>query len=222
MAAQVQLDPSRQTREKILTSASRLFFDQGYEGTALSQVAREAHVSKALILWHFDSKEKLFRAALGRTLEPYFIDVNDLEGLDEAAQLERLIDLFYEFVRDNAYSIRLFLRLMLHRERQPDDVLARVSELHELFRRVLVDVIQRGQMSGLFRSSLDPLSEASLILATLQGILVECCLQGALPQEPAPLLGHLKRATLARLIEGGPGNIDEIVAGLPRHTRGAP
>jgi AcrR family transcriptional regulator len=69
-------DQALQTRDRILSTASRLFSAGGYEHTPLSQVAREAQVSKALILWHFDSKEKLFRAALGRTLEPYFIDVD--------------------------------------------------------------------------------------------------------------------------------------------------
>src|SRR5262245_23615279 len=194
------------TRDRILATAARLFSEGGYEHTALSQVAREAQVSKALILWHFDSKEKLFRAALGRTLEPYFIDVNDLEGLDEAAQLERLIDLFYEFVRDNAYSIRLFLRLMLHREREPNDVLSRISQLHELFRSVIANVLQRGQQSGRLRADFDSVAEASLILATLEGILVECCLEGALSGEASPLLGHLKRTTLSRLIASGQQN----------------
>ena len=76
-------DQAVHTRDRILTTAARLFSENGYEHTPLSQVAREAQVSKALVLWHFDSKEKLFRAALGRTLEPYFIDVDELEGLDE-------------------------------------------------------------------------------------------------------------------------------------------
>src|SRR4030095_2352876 len=101
-----QGDQALLTRDRILSTAARLFPANGDEHTPLSQVAREPQVSKALVLWHLDSKEKLFRAALGRTLEPYFIDVDELEGLDEAAQIERLIDLFYEFVRDNVYSVR--------------------------------------------------------------------------------------------------------------------
>ena len=52
------------TREKILGTATRLFSTQGYANTSLSQVAKEAQVSKALIFWHFENKEKLFRTAL--------------------------------------------------------------------------------------------------------------------------------------------------------------
>jgi AcrR family transcriptional regulator len=61
--------------------------------------AKEAQVSKALIFWHFENKEKLFRTALQRTLEPYFINVvDDLEGLSEIDQIKRLIDQYYTFV----------------------------------------------------------------------------------------------------------------------------
>src|ERR1035437_5527663 len=121
---------SLEAREKILATASRLFSEQGYENTSLSQVARQAKVSKALIFWHFDSKEKLYRTALRKTLEPYFIDVDGLEGLGEREQIERLIDLFYDFVHENVYSVRFFLHLTLRGENRPDESLSRVTELY--------------------------------------------------------------------------------------------
>jgi AcrR family transcriptional regulator len=69
-------------REKIIETAMRLFSTQGYGNTSLSQVAKEAQVSKALIFWHFENKESLFRTAVQRTFEPYIINVvDDLEGL---------------------------------------------------------------------------------------------------------------------------------------------
>ena len=62
------------TREKILETAVRLFSSHGYADTSLAQVARAACVSKALVLWYFESKERLFRAALQHFLTPYEID----------------------------------------------------------------------------------------------------------------------------------------------------
>ncbi len=199
MAAHAQLEHSPDTREKILAAATRLFSEQGYENTALSQVARAAHVSKALILWHFDSKDALFRAALGRTLEPYFIDVDDLAGLDERLQIERLIDLFYEFVRDNVYSVRFFFGLILHGEKQPDDVVNRINDLYRLFRRLLVDIIESGRRSGRFRADARPDLDAALIVASLAGILIEHLMNDEFPHDPSELLYHLKRTALDRL-----------------------
>src|SRR5512144_210489 len=127
----------QEARGKILETAARLFAQQGYDSTSLSQVAREAKVSKALIFWHFDSKEKLYRSALRKTLEPYFIDVDGLEGLGEREQIERLIDLFYDFVHENVDSVRFFLNLTLQVDRQQDEVLGRVQELYRVFRKSL-------------------------------------------------------------------------------------
>jgi len=191
-------DQASQTRDRILATAARLFSEHGYEHTPLSQVAREANVSKALVLWHFDSKEMLFRAALGRTLEPFFIDVDQLKGLTEADQIERLIDLFYEFVRDNVYSVRFLLGLMIRAERKPDDVAGRVNDLYRVFRALLGDIIESGQRSGRFRADIDAQRDAALILATLDGILVEHFMDDT--HDSSALLGYLKRTAVQRLI----------------------
>ena len=200
MPANAQVDASLQTREKILATAARLFSVQGYEGTALSQVAREANVSKALVLWHFDSKEKLFQAALGRTLEPYFIDIDDLDGLDEPSQIERLIDLFYEFVQENVFSVRFVLGLILRGDPQPDDeVLRRIGELYRLFRSLLAEIIEQGRKNGRFRPEVRPELDASMIVAALDGILIEHFMSQELAKS-ADLVAYLKRTSLERLI----------------------
>jgi AcrR family transcriptional regulator len=198
MGEHPQGDQAGQTRDRILATAARLFSEHGYEHTPLSQVAREAQVSKALVLWHFDSKEKLFRAALGRTLEPYFIDVDDLGGLAEAAQIERLIDRFYEFVRDNVYSVRFLFGLIIRGERRPDDVVERVAQLYDVFRSMLADIIASGHANGTFRPDVDPRLDASLILASLGGILIERILHDE--AHAAELLAYLKQSAVRRLI----------------------
>lgn len=199
MTQQPPVDTSRQTRDKILATAARLFSEQGYDNTSLAQVARETNVSKALIFWHFDSKDKLYRAALHRTLEPYFINVEQLDGLDEDAQIERLIDLFFEFVRENVYSVRFLFSLILQGEKSPDDATSKVAELYTVFRHLLASIIDSGSKAGHFRPDVQPLLDASLILAALDGILIEHFMNAAQTPEPAELLAHLKRTILGRL-----------------------
>ncbi len=186
------------TRDRILATAARLFSEHGYEHTPLSQVARAAGVSKALVLWHFESKENLFRAALGRTLEPYFIDVEELEGLDEVAQIERLVDLFYEFVRDNVYSVRFLLTLMIGGERNPADISERVRDLYRVFRSLLADVIETGRQRGTLRADVNPALDAGLILASLDGVLIEHFMNHE--RDPSDLLAYLKQSYVRRLI----------------------
>ncbi|HSP99075.1 MAG TPA: TetR/AcrR family transcriptional regulator [Candidatus Dormibacteraeota bacterium] len=198
MVEQPHGDQGLQTRDRILATAARLFSENGYEHTPLSQVAREAQVSKALVLWHFDSKEALFRAALGRTLEPYHLDVEDLDGLDERAQIELLMDRFYEFVRGNVYSVRFFFGLLIRAEPKRDDVIGKVSDLYDLFRSVLADIIERGRARGLFRADANPRLDASLILVSLGGILIEQLMRDR--DQSAELMNHLKQTVFRRLI----------------------
>ncbi|MBI2962693.1 MAG: TetR/AcrR family transcriptional regulator [Deltaproteobacteria bacterium] len=187
-------------RDKILETATRLFSTQGYGSTSLSQVAKDARVSKALIFWHFENKERLFQSALQRSLEPYFVNVvGQLEGLDEAEQIHRLIDLFYEFVRQHMQSIRFVLSLILREEKQPDDPVARVGELFRIFRSLLNDILESGRHKGVFRADIDPASEASLIMCALAGALVQRFIGTDFSGESESIVGHLKQAVVDRL-----------------------
>ncbi|GIW42061.1 MAG: TetR family transcriptional regulator [Candidatus Binatia bacterium] len=187
------------TREKILETASRLFSRLGYEKTSLSRVAREAKVSKALIFWHFDTKEKLFRSALRKALEPYFVSVDELEGLDEPAQLCSLMDDFYDFVRDNLYSVRFILSLLLRDQKGPGEVVNRIDDLYAAFRRVMTDVIERGQRKGIFRSQEPAELEASWIMTMLAGLLVHHFVYGSSAEDTGELLRHVKDVALEHL-----------------------
>lgn len=54
---------SSPSREAVLASASRLFGDRGYRAVTVRDIAADAGVSAALVMKHFESKEKLFAAA---------------------------------------------------------------------------------------------------------------------------------------------------------------
>jgi AcrR family transcriptional regulator len=181
------------TREKILETATRLFSSQGYTNTSLSQVAKEAQVSKALIFWHFENKEKLFRTALQRTLEPYFINVvDDLEGLDELDQIKRLIDEYYAFVSENIYSVKFVVSLILREEQHPDDLVGHMYELLRVYRNLLADIIDSGRQKGIFRPTVNPPLDAALVMTALQGILVQGFMGSDAPEKSESLLQHLK------------------------------
>ena len=199
MAGAGMIEQARATHDKILTTAARLFSERGYDNTSVSQVAREACVSKALVFWHFENKESLFRAALRRTLEPYFINIDDLEGLDEWHQIERLVDLFYEFVSENVYSVRFLFSLILRQDGQPNDAICHVNELYRLFRGLLPAIIERGRDSGCLRPETAPDADAALVLATLDGILIEHFMGDDSGPDPSDLIAHFKRTLRARL-----------------------
>lgn len=189
------------TRQKILSSATKLFSTQGYANTSLAQVAKEAQVSKALIFWHFASKDDLFRTAVKTSLEPYSIDVVELlSGLDELGQICKLLDLYYDFVSQNVYSVRFLLSLVVREEKNLDDLLDRTTELYGIYGSMLADIIQTGRERGVFRSTVDPTADAALLMATLNGLLVQGFVGTGMQVDPARLLEQLKIGLRERLL----------------------
>ncbi|MBF6560148.1 MAG: TetR/AcrR family transcriptional regulator [Candidatus Binataceae bacterium] len=164
---------AQDSRDEILKAATALFANRGFHETSMSEVAKAASVSKALIFWHFKTKEDLFMAVLSGLLEPYFIDFTEEAGaLDEKAQIIRLIELYLLFVRDNAGSIRFFVAQLLHDERPSDGLANQVMQLYDGYRTLLVDLIGRAQNNFVCIRDFPPLAVANMLLATLNGLLI--------------------------------------------------
>ncbi len=58
------------TRGEIIEAATRVFAANGYDGTSLRAVAREAGVDPALVHHYFDGKASLFVAAMALPFDP--------------------------------------------------------------------------------------------------------------------------------------------------------
>ncbi len=188
------------TREKILKTATQLFSQHGYGNTSLALVAKEAGVSKALILWHFDSKEDLFRTVLQRSLEPYIIDDQVLQGLSEEEQIEKLIDDYYDFVSNNFYSVKFVLGLVLSEDEGSQEVVVRVRGLYHMYCDLLAAILERGRKKGSFIYTIDPPQDAALIMATLNGLLLQQFVSREQAPDPQALLTQFKGSLWARLL----------------------
>jgi AcrR family transcriptional regulator len=82
-------DPSA----RILETASRLFYEQGYHATGVNQIIAEAGVAKASFYHHFHSKEELCIAYLHKRHLDWFSWLRrEVERYDSAQ--ERLLGLF--------------------------------------------------------------------------------------------------------------------------------
>jgi len=176
---------SQDSRDEILKAAMQLFANRGFHETSMSEVAREARVSKALIFWHFKTKEELFVAVLNRLLEPYFIDfAEEAAVMDERAQIEKLVESYLSFVRDNASSVRFFLAQMLHDQRLSESLNEQVLQLYSGYRAMLVELIGSAQKKGICTRRTAPESAAAFLLSALNGLLIEYLFMGANAIDP--------------------------------------
>jgi TetR/AcrR family transcriptional regulator, mexJK operon transcriptional repressor len=101
-------DPSRSARKRraILAAAERLFFEHGYLGTSMDEIAQLAVVSKQTVYRHFADKERLFIEIVTRTVDEISDPVaQEVLGLRES---ERVQD-----------DLRALARTLLGRVMQP-------------------------------------------------------------------------------------------------------
>lgn len=178
-------------RERILETAAQLFATHGYADTSLAQVARDAQVSKALVLWYFETKDQLFRTALQHFLAPYAIDEGKLLGLNAGEQLEKLINDYSEFIAENVDSVKFMLGQVVREEESSKGLVAHVSELYRVYRGLLATILERGQQTGQFHTQVQPTEDAALIMATLNGVLVQQIVE---PENMDTMRGLLTRA----------------------------
>ncbi len=99
-------------RERILDAADELFGELGFDATATRQIAELCGVNKALIHYHFDTKERLFHAVLERyygRLEQVLVPLAAGEG-PVPERMAGLVDGYVDFLRDNHRFSRMLQR----------------------------------------------------------------------------------------------------------------
>lgn len=52
------------TKQKILNAAEEIFFQKGFDGSRVDEIAKKAKVNKASIYYYFESKDKILEAIL--------------------------------------------------------------------------------------------------------------------------------------------------------------
>ena len=71
------------TQNKIIEVASRLFFENGFDGTSIRGIMREVGGEIGLFYYYFKTKDALFTEVLEHFFEPY---KKDFEALVEEAR----------------------------------------------------------------------------------------------------------------------------------------
>ena len=91
----------RDTRERILEVAERLFAEHGYAGVSLRSIMAAAEANTASVHYYFRSKEGLLRAIFEMRIGPMsaerhaLFDAVEREAEGQAPELRRVLDAFY-------------------------------------------------------------------------------------------------------------------------------
>jgi len=140
------------TQAAILRAASQVFVEKGPFQASISEIAREAGVTKSLIHHHFGSKEALWDAVKSVGFGSY-AEVQKQMLLEPGSKAELLrdsISTYFEFLRSNPNFVRFMSWMHLEEEE------ARPVEMADELIELGVGKIAEAQAGGEIRDDVHP------------------------------------------------------------------
>jgi TetR/AcrR family transcriptional regulator len=152
-------------RSLILERAERLFADHGYEGTALSEIARAAGLGNAGLIHYFPSKAAIYREVLERLATDLEERVaRALEGKrDPGARLRAFVGAGVAWNSERPLAVRVLMREVLdNRERLETAIVLPLARFVETG----LSIIKEAQAAGVIAAG-PPEAALTLIIGTL-------------------------------------------------------
>ncbi|MFE7784531.1 TetR/AcrR family transcriptional regulator [Streptomyces nigrescens] len=161
----------RARREQLIDATIDVISTRGYPATSLSAIAERAGLSKAAVLYHFSSKDKLTRAALEQVMEQFSAYVT--ERLARAAGPRDAIVAYVRamigYQQANRRQVRVITEMLLDDE---GGTRLKTPGSHDTHGRWqgLADLLTEGQKAGVLRE-FDPQTVALAIGGAIDGVI---------------------------------------------------
>jgi len=163
-------------KQRILDVAQRLLARNGWRNTTLAQIAREAGVTAAGLLHHFESKEQLLHAVL------------DARDADDSAHADYLFGDLVEGIANAAdrmdrspQLVGTFAVLMVENIAPDAPLHDRLVTRYQDAVEIVAEGIRRGQADGRYRADINPALKAIEILAFVNGMETSWLLDPSIP-----------------------------------------
>jgi AcrR family transcriptional regulator len=160
---------------RILEVAERLLARNGWRNTSLAQIAREAGVSPAGLLHHYESKEHLLNAVLDAR------DNDDDEHADRSGDLVTEICKVAERFHRAPELVGTFTVLLIENIAPDAPLHDRLVKRQQAAVDIVAELIGRAQKAGIYRKDFDPAIKAVEILAFTNGMETAWLLDPSIP-----------------------------------------
>ena len=160
-----------ESRNAILEAAITCFNRAGYHAATMAEIAREAGVSKGLLHYHFDTKEKLMIAVEQRMAERIFESITDTASQLEPSVKQALwaLDELWDNVVESRQMIPIVVELAA-RSLGDDEMKERFVTMNDLQFQLLEEGIRRVLGPIQDQVKVDVSTIADLVMVTLGGL----------------------------------------------------
>lgn len=155
-------------RARILVEATRLFGEQGYEGTSIQEVADAVGVRKPSLLYHFTSKLELHGAVIDALLARWKDVIPSLLAASRSGhdRYSAAIMALVEFLQEDPNRAKLAVRELMDR---PVEARDRIAQHISPWLPIVTDYIRMGQSTGVVKKEVDPESYVIHVILMVVG-----------------------------------------------------
>lgn len=111
----IKTNENLDVKDRILDASEDLFSSKGYDATSMEQIAKKAEVTKSLIYYYFESKEKILEELISKYLFSTMKEKKDIlsSDLSDRSLIEQSMLKGFVFLFKNKRMMRIFLTEML-------------------------------------------------------------------------------------------------------------
>ena len=190
-------------RRAIIAAAEKLFDANGYAATTVDAVAAEAGIAKGSVYNYFSSKQDLFASVFAEAIAGDEADIETLvvEPIPASEKLERLLDYWLARVGEYKRIGRLVLEFWTTaaRDDREGEFAAAFKGLYDRARGRIAAILDEGIQTGEFGAQSSPDDVVSLIMACMDGIVVQSILDVGVTVD-SDFMTALKRTILASVM----------------------
>lgn len=169
-------NPKESTKTRIIESAKRLFADQGYQKTTITDISRQAGVSEAALYEYFQGKEDLlltipdlWAADLLKDLEDQLFGIKGAEN-----KLRKFLWWYLRRIEGAPLDAKIvYLNLKTNAKFMETDVYANVRTLYAR----LLEILEEGCRGGEFKQDLNPYVARDLFIGTMEHLVTRWLLK---------------------------------------------
>jgi AcrR family transcriptional regulator len=165
---QVRAEMRAHKRERILETATRLFYESGFRATSMESIADELSATKPFIYYHFKNKYDLLDEIAGRVtgLANSALEAAMQADADPAAVLSNMVRNYARLVLERQRIIAVFWR---EESNFTLETKQRVDRERDRFKAALSRILEEGRARGVFdidRPELTALAIMNLVTFT--------------------------------------------------------
>jgi len=166
---------AKQTADRILIQAMRIFLEKGYHGTSIDDITRAAGVTKGALYWHFKNKEDLLHRII-EDFEKRFLDgmiraVREIRG-----DVSKKIDKYFRYNAAFSYYNRelcvSFTTLAAELVGAHHGTEPQFKRIYKKYQKFLARLILQGKQEKIFKKEIDTDLAALIVIAFHDGILI--------------------------------------------------